>query len=59
MADKNAVAVQTQSTEVSASAKFSNYAMREFGATVAGETNATDYQKQLIPRVILLELIDL
>lgn len=48
MADKNAVAVQTQSTEVSASAKFSNYAMREFGATVAGETNATDYQKQLI-----------
>lgn len=47
MADKNIIATQ-QTAEVSASAKFSTFALREFGTQVAGETNATDYQKQLI-----------
>jgi recombination protein RecT len=47
MADKNAVAAQ-QTTELTAGEKFSNHVLREFGSRVAGEINATDYQRQLI-----------
>jgi len=39
---------QTTSIELTPSAKFSTYALREFGTSVAGEVNATDYQRQLI-----------
>jgi recombination protein RecT len=48
MTKKNEVTTQQHTTELSPSAKFSTYALKEFASQVGGEVNATQYQTSLM-----------